>query len=234
MPRRRQNRLVAAFLVLLWLASLLMAWQAAVRHATPALSRVEAERAVLAEEIVELKGELSRLRQEVANLGRAEEITRAANGDLQQTLTEREEEMAQLRADVSFYERLVGVSGQRRGLSVHSVKFSPGAEGLWSYQVTLVQNLNRGKVSRGELVLALEGVQSGALTSLDWQTLKQQEPAQPESFEFRYFQQIQGNVMLPMDFQPHRVKVTLRSEGRAQEQAFDWDQIVLKSQSAGR
>lgn len=224
---------MAAFLVLLWLASLVMAWQAAVRHAAPTLSRVEAERAALAEEIVELKSELSRLRQEVANLGRAEEITRAANGDLQQTLTEREEEMAQLRADVSFYERLVGVSGQRRGLSVHSVKFSAGAEGLWSYQVTLVQNLNRGKVSRGELVLGLEGVQSGALTSLDWQTLKQQ-PAQPESFEFRYFQQIQGNVMLPVDFQPHRVKVTLRSEGRAQEQAFDWDQIVLNSQSAGR
>lgn len=233
MPRRSQNRLMAAFLVLLWLASLVMAWQAAVRHAAPTLSRVEAERAALAEEIVELKSELSRLRQEVANLGRAEEITRAANGDLQQTLTEREEEMAQLRADVSFYERLVGVSGQRRGLSVHSVKFSAGAEGLWSYQVTLVQNLNRGKVSRGELVLGLEGVQSGALTSLDWQTLKQQ-PAQPESFEFRYFQQIQGNVMLPVDFQPHRVKVTLRSEGRAQEQAFDWDQIVLNSQSAGR
>ncbi len=234
MPRRRQSRLFAALLMVLWLASLFMAWHAAVRHAVPTLARVEAEQAHLGEENRELDSEVSRLRQEVVNLGRAEEITRAANKDLQSTLAEREEEMAQLRADVSFYERLVGVSGQRRGLSVHSVRFSPGANGLWSYQITLVQNLNRGKVSRGELMFSLEGVQQGTLASLDWQTLRQQEGAKSEGFEFRYFQQIQGNVMLPKDFQPHRVKVTLRSEGRDQEQAFDWDEIILNSQSAGR
>src|SRR3546814_19579440 len=47
------------------------------------------------------------------------QISRDANRDLQGTLAERDEEIAGLRADVAFYERFVGATGQRRGLTVH-------------------------------------------------------------------------------------------------------------------
>ncbi|HSX63806.1 MAG TPA: DUF6776 family protein, partial [Pseudoxanthomonas sp.] len=43
-----------------------------------------------------------------------------------------------------------------------------------------------------------------------------------QDYSFRYFQQLDGNVMLPADFTPQRVKVQLRGEDVAVEQAFDW------------
>jgi len=233
-PRRRSTRWSMLAAAIVWGLSLFAVWSLATRNAAPTLAEVTAERDALREEHTRLSGSANALRQQVANLGRAEEVTRIANLDLQRNLAEREEEMAQLRADVSFYERLVGVSGQRRGLTVHSVQFADGGNGLWSFQVTLVQNLNRGKVSRGELRLELDGVRDGRLVSLDWPTLRQTGAAPPESFEFRYFQQLQGSVMLPKDFQPHRVKVQLRTEGRSQEQAFDWEQTLNGAASAGR
>ena len=43
--------------------------------------------------------------------------------------SERDEEIAGLRADVAFYERLVGSTSQRKGLNTHSIEFSPESAG---------------------------------------------------------------------------------------------------------
>lgn len=50
------------------------------------------------------------LEQQVATLSRSDQISRDANRDLQATLSERDEEIAGLRADVAFYERFVGAT----------------------------------------------------------------------------------------------------------------------------
>src|SRR5687767_9971485 len=64
----------------------------------------------------EQAAQLRELRQQVATLKRSDQISRNANIGLQTTLAEREEEVSGLRADVDFYERLVGSTGQRQGL----------------------------------------------------------------------------------------------------------------------
>ena len=60
---------------------------------------------------------------------------------MQSSLAERDEEIAGLRADVAFYERL-GSTSQRKGLNTHSIEFSPEAAGTWQYTAVLTQNLN--------------------------------------------------------------------------------------------
>src|SRR5690606_36493793 len=62
------------------------------------------------------RARIEALEQEVATLRRSDQISREANRGLQRTLAERDEEIAGLRADVAFYERFVGATGQRRGL----------------------------------------------------------------------------------------------------------------------
>ena len=61
----------------------------------------------------QLRAQLRRiesLEQQVATLSRSDQISRDANRDLQATLSERDEEIAGLRADVAFYERFVGAT----------------------------------------------------------------------------------------------------------------------------
>src|SRR5262245_33755438 len=69
-----------------------------------------------------LQDEAEQLRQRVATLTRSDQISRDANRDLQGAIADRDEEVAGLRADVAFYERLVGATSQRRGLSVHALR----------------------------------------------------------------------------------------------------------------
>lgn len=230
-PKARLLMLAAAAL---WLASVLVAWFWATHTAAPTLDAALEENKTLAEQVDAQRRQLDELRQRGTTLKRSDEISRAANLELQQVLAEREEEISQLRADVAFYERLVGATGQRRGLGVHSVRMDAGAEGTWLYTVTLTQNLNRGKISRGELTLQVDGVRDGKLASLRWPELLQRESAAPQEFAFRYFQQLEGSLMLPPGFAPNRVRVFLRAEGNTTEQAFPWEATQQAVAAAGR
>ncbi|MGO1070160.1 DUF6776 family protein [Lysobacter sp. CA199] len=173
----------------------------------------------------QMQAELEQLRQRVATLGRSDAISRQANRDLQSALAERDEEIAGLRADVAFYERLVGATGQRRGLAVHTLKMQPqdGAPSAWHFTTTLTQNLNRGAVSAGRLTLAVEGTRAGKLEKLGWTDLRQQPDAPGTAYSFKYFQQVEGDVFLPAGMTPVRVTVRLTPQsGAAVEQSFSW------------
>jgi len=217
--RRRGSSLL---LVLVWVVSVGAAWFTASHTAAPRLARADAERVKAERGIKQVQAELSSLRQRESTLARSDQISRAANAEVQEALAERDEEIAALRADVAFYERLVGSTSQRKGLSVHVAEFAPETGGTWRYQIMLTQTINRGAISQGQMRFTLEGVREGKMAAVQWDELHQQRSAPGQTYSFRYFQQLDGNVMLPPGFTPQRVKVTLHGEDAAVEQAFDW------------
>jgi len=221
-PHRPYARVILIVLLVLWAASVIAAWTIATRLAVPGLARVQDELAVTARRADQAEELVGQLRQNVATLRRSDQISRSANTELQAALAEREEEVSGLRADVAFYERLVGATGQRRGLSVHEALFAPEAGGTWRYTITVTQNLNRGAISKGEARMSVEGVSGGRLRTLSWNELLQKPNAPGQPFSFRYFQQLEGSIVLPADFTPQRVRVQLRSGGSTVDQAFDW------------
>lgn len=166
---------------------------------------------------------LEALQQQVATLSRSDQISRDANRDVQGTLAERDEEIAALRADVAFYERFVGATGQRRGLTVHELQLQPQSDTAWHFTATLTQNLNRGAVSSGSAALSVEGMQDGKLKQLAWADLRQQPKAPGVEYSFKYFEQVEGDIALPHGFQPLRVSVRLTPQaGAAVETSFAW------------
>ncbi len=175
------------------------------------------------QDVASLNKATERLRQEVSTLRRSDQISRDANRDLQRTLAERDEEIAGLRADVAFYESFVGATGQRRGLSVHDLEMQLQSGEAWHFVATLTQNLNRGAVNAGRLTLSVEGTRSDRLERLPWTRLRQQNNAPGTPYSFKYFQQLEGDVILPKDFKPVRVIVRLvPAGGNAVEQSFTW------------
>lgn len=217
--RRRGTSLLFA---LVWAAGVGAAWWAASHTAAPRLAKADAARANAEREVKALQAELSGLRQRESTLSRSDQISRAANAEVQEALAERDEEIAALRADVAFYERLVGSTSQRKGLTVHVAEFASEDGGTWRYQIMLTQTMNRGAISEGQMRFTVEGVRAGKLAAVQWDELHQQRSAPGQAYSFRYFQQLDGNVMLPPGFTPQRVKVTLHGEDAAVEQAFDW------------
>jgi hypothetical protein len=177
--------------------------------------------------------QLDQLEQHVATLTRSDQISREANRDLQGTLAERDEEIAGLRADVAFYERFVGSTAKRHGLNVHQLQLQPQGGPAWHFTATLTQNLNRGAVNTGRLTLSLEGSRDGKLQKLSWAELRQQPDAAGVDYSFKYFQQVEGDVLLPPGLQPIRVVARLTpARGNAVEQSFTWADAVAKTEAS--
>jgi hypothetical protein len=178
--------------------------------------------------------QLDVLEQRVAVLARSDQISRDANRDLQGTLAERDEEIAGLRADVAFYERFVGPTAQRHGLAVHQMVLERQDGGAWHFTATLTQNLNRGAVNSGTLTLWVEGSRDGKLQKLSWAQLRQQPAAAGVAYSFKYFQQVEGDILLPAGLQPIRVVAHLDPQrGAAVEQSFGWAEATGQGPGAG-
>lgn len=174
-----------------------------------------------------LQKQMDEMQQKVVTLGRSDQISRDANRDLQRALAEREEEIAGLRADVAFYERLVGATSQRRGLTVHALRMTEQNGSAWEFQTTLTQNLNRGAVSSGRLSLSIEGTLDGKRRELAWDDLRQGDDTEGTPFSFKYFQQVKSDVFLPEGFSPVRVTVTLQPRsGAAVSESFSWSDVT--------
>ena len=217
-----RRRSTSFLFVLAWAGTLAAAWFIASYTAAPRLAQAEAARDRAERGLASARGRLDSLQQRESTLARSDQISRAANAEVQDALAERDEEIAALRADVAFYERLVGATSPRKGLGVHVAEFEPVSGGTWRYQIMLTQTLNRGAISQGQMRFIVEGVRNGKLATVAWDELHQQRAASGQAYSFRYFQQLDGSVMLPPGFTPQRVKVTLHGDDAAVEQAFDW------------
>ncbi len=217
--RRRAAWAAAALFVLALFFGAWGLW----RVIAPASGDLKSQLAISESSARRLREQNEVLAQRVATLSRSDQISRDANRDVQRTLSERDEEIAGLRADVAFYERLVGATAQRRGLSVHAIRFQPQGDTAWHFTTTLTQNLNRGAVSSGGLQLQIEGTRDGKREVLAWSMLRQDQAAAGLPYSFKYFQQVEGDIFLPEGFEPVRVQVQLKPRsGAAVEQSFTW------------
>lgn len=218
--RARKMRLLVG---LLWIASLAIAVVVGLNFVPPPLVNLSAAPAGETAEVEALK-------MRIAVLERSEQVAKAALSDLQRTLRDREEEIAGVRADLAFYGRLVG-GAKREGLAVHALSLRPVAgSNAWNFSATLTQNFKRGPDTRGRLTLSVSGVADGKLVTLNWSQLAQQ-GGNGVDYSFRYFQQINGTIMLPDGFEPNRVRASAEGEGGRAEQEFPWNDAATAAET---
>ena len=220
----RRARVLALLVALGWLLTLVAAWGLATRRAAPDFERLDAQHRALGAELARTRADLDKSREAEARATRSDQVSRTANETLETELRDRTEEIALLRADLAFYERLVGGRGPRQGLTVHQFALRAiGDSHGYAFRLTLAQNLKKAAHATGELALVVDGVRGSRLETLNWAALSQSEAPAPLHFKFKYFQQIDGSLMLPEGFQPNRVTISARTEdGEEVRQAVAW------------
>jgi hypothetical protein len=212
----------------LWLASLAATYLTLRATIAPQYANVAQELAQARRALTAADAEKQQLQRILAQHERGEQVAERANQELQQALATREEEVASLRSDLSFYQRLMEGGAQQPGLSVHSLTLrrtdDPHA---FQFALTLSQNLKRNRQASGTVELSLSGVagQNNARLGLDelggaGKTLE---------FSFKYFQQLAGLIMLPEGFKPASVRLRVLPEGgSAVEREFIWNDVVIE------
>lgn len=162
------------------------------------------------------------LRQQVAILQRAAQVSDVATRELKRNLAERDEEISGLRTDLAFYSRLVGGSGQRDGLRIQTARTTPVKDSprAWNLVVTLTQKARRGDGVAGTLHLSVDGIEGDkTVRTLDGAALGQADDHRDPAFSFKYFQQVQETFTLPAGFQPTRLRLTAATADKGKVEA---------------
>ena len=202
--RQRWLLLGVAWLVSLLLVGLVVGWLT--QQATPAAADHRQQNALLAQ--------IDDLKQQVANLQRASQVNDIATRSLRGTLTQREEEISGLRADLGFYSRLVSGDSARTGIKVQEIKLQPIANSRgWNFTLSLTQNAKRNDEITGNARVSVEGLTGNKVTQLDWAALGDASQKDGVAFRFMYFEQLHGTIVLPANFRPTRVRVVVQAAG---------------------
>lgn len=214
--RRQRLWLGAAWLVSLLLTALLagtLGWRG-----TP----VAGDRRALRQ----LTAQNEQLKQQLANLQRAQQVDGIATAALRGTLTEREEEINGLRADLGFYARLVGGDAQRQGLKVQEAQLRPvSGSHAWDLALSLTQNAKQGEDVSGSVTLAVEGLRGNQVVALPWSALGDAAQKDGLAFRLRYFQQL--HATLPANFRPMRLRIHVMPDGAAAiDRAVAWSDAL--------
>lgn len=225
-PARARRRVIVW--VALWLASVVATWAVSSYLAAPGYFAMQQQLAQTRSERDELHDTLESLQSKLAISERSDQVSRSANEALQQSVTTAEDEIASLRADLAFYQRLMGGKAPRQGLTVQQLAARRIGDGNgYEVRATLTQNLRKGEVTSGSATLRIEGMMKGALKTLAWPELSQRKPEADPTFSFKYFQELDVSFVLPEGFTPSRVVLVAKSaQGDQTERAFPWDQTL--------
>ena len=176
---------------------------------------------------VSMPGNVADLQQALANARKSDEISRAANTELQKTLAQRDEEIASLKADAAFYQKFVGANADRRPLAVQAIRVHQQNGSVWRFQAMVAQNVNRDGENVGKFTLAVEGMQDGKLRKLAWSDLRQDAGSDGVPYDFKLVQRVAGDIALPAGFAPTRVLTHLQpAGGTAVDGSFAWKDVV--------
>ena len=173
----------------------------------------------------QLLGEDTALRQELLILERNNQVDKQAAALLQEKLINSQEEIFQLRKDLEFYKGIITATDETNSPGVHGIRIKPLTHpNGYRLELILLNIANTGKMVEGEIEVVLEGIQDSAIKRLSLSAVSLDEN-RDYSIRFRNFQRFENNFILPENFEPQRVFVTLSPDEPDEsgfEKIFDW------------
>ena len=184
------------------------------------------ERKSYEDRIESLEREIVNLRQEIELERTHRDVEREAYREIEAGLGKLENKIQEQRDAIAFYRGIISPADGGRGLRVQDLKLSKGKdERQYNLRLVLVQVKQHDRRVKGEVFFRLEGEQNGVATSY---ALKELLPPNGDSnwpFAFRYFQDFDRKLILPVGFSPERINIEVRSRTKSIasiKQSFLW------------
>jgi hypothetical protein len=167
----------------------------------------------LAASIEALEKENNRLRQSIAAAELARDVDRKAYADVEKNLADLQAQVLKHREELTFYRGIVSPEDGIGGLRIQRFQVVPGAAvHQYKLRLVLVQSMRQDAVVSGSVSIQIEGVKESRPLQLalsETGGVQQGDGRMP--FRFRYFQNLEQDIVLPDGFEPRAVNVEVRT-----------------------
>lgn len=194
------------------------------------VSSIQNSRNSQLEAVQSLKSRLTETQQEVVNFERGRSIDAEALNQARRSIVELETIIMSLQADLTFYKNIMAPSDVSRGLQVDqlTVRSSPNEE-HFLFKLVLTQVGDNKNFIAGVVVVNIIGQRGDEKEIIALRDLSPDVEDLGVKFRFRYFQDIEGRVLLPEGFEPIEVQVVAQSQGHKptqSEKTFEWRKVT--------
>lgn len=193
-------------------------------------SSAEESNQVLEDEVEALREDYRKARQQLINLERGRVIDEQALNQARKTIVELETRIVSLQSDLTFYKNIMAPSETSKGLQVDSFTLVPARNrDSYDFKLVLTQVGNNKSYISGVVAVNVIGLRDEEKEVIALRDLSEDIADLGVKFRFRYFQDVEGSLKLPEEFEPLEIQVVAQAEGRKSSQAertFNWDDLT--------
>lgn len=224
-PGQRAKRIVLWSLTLLLTAALCFT-AGYYRGIRQNLHMVE-QRTEMRGEITQLQAQLKQLQEDAAIHRHGNELERQASERVRKENIVLQDRVSELEEAVAFYKGIMAPEGNEKGLRIERFELSRTASiKRFRYKVVMTQVADNGNYIKGNVKMNLLGTRQGSRESIPFDKVaKDWAGGDGALFNFRFFQDIGGELVIPDEFVPEQVEVIAQSKGRKAvrlERRFEW------------
>jgi hypothetical protein len=187
----------------------------------------QAEAEALGAEITALQQSNESLRRQIAVFETSREIDQEAYAQVEVNLAELQASIQSQEEELAFYRGIVSPADGAAGLKIEEFELLPSGSGeAFVMRLVLVQAMKHDRRVSGVVKLNVHGERAGTDATLALPELVAEGESTELAYSFRYFQDLERQLILPAGFLPNRVDVELRPKGRGGKpvsQSFDWN-----------
>lgn len=183
------------------------------------------ERRDHAAQIEALERENAQLRAQVTGAETSRRVERQSYADVERSLSELQATVQQQRDELQFYRGIVAPEDGVGGLRIQRLDIFPDVgEGRYKLRLVLMQSMRQDVVSSGSVRIDFEGSRGNQPVRLTLGDLGgKTRDSGDVAFSFRYFQNIEQEIVLPEGFEPKAVDVEVKaSRQQPVKQSFPW------------
>lgn len=193
-------------------------------------SSAEESNQVLENEVEKLRDDYRKARQQLINLERGRAIDEQALNQARKTIVNLETRIGSLQSDLTFYKNIMAPSETSKGLQVDSFTLVRARnQDNYDFKLVLTQVGNNKSYISGVVAVNVIGLRDEGKEVIALRDLSEDIADLGVKFRFRYFQDVEGSLKLPEEFEPLEIQVVAQAEGRKSSQAertFNWDDLT--------
>lgn len=182
----------------------------------------------LQEQLEETQAEIIESSRQATMLERNSQIDDDTSVQLKETLAQAQDEVLELKKELSFYKSIVSPEQGDRSLAIQTIQLKKNEDGGYSYKIMVSQRGRNDRFARGSIDVSIEGVEKGQSTTLTLAEVSK-DAKKPLKFGFKYFQNFEGVMNLPVTFQPDSLHVKVKpSTGKIKtvDEQFAWSDLT--------
>jgi len=167
--------------------------------------------------------------EKVAILEQSKNIDHEAYSRIENDLQGLRDELSELKQQVTFYEGIISPGGIVEGVHVKTLHLERNTEpNSYRFKLILIQGPKKAKRVKGAVTFAVRGVVNGDEKTFSFKKLTGSKSSS-KKYSFKYFQNFQGEMVLPKGIKPTDVVVTVMPTGKRKskvETVFNWADIT--------